>query len=241
MSDSLYGQVIASYLGLGWLAPPAQLAAHLAAEERHNANSFGFTVVTNRTTPPPGGQVPDDDTTWQQGGPDWSSVAVWLLQGGGNSSGSGSESVGVGGNLTAALGPARRSLENWRSRLHDLWDLCGLTSTDSPPAEGARGMPYITSHYGYLLVDYFLLPALAGQTTDVARGTLSFAPAVPCPFNLPALLAGLTGTVSCDGETSAFTLAVSFGHLVLPAGGLTVNGRAYAGAVDLAGGDSVTW
>ena len=81
---------------------------------------------------------------------------------------------------------------------------------------------------------------IAGQATDVARGSLSFEPVVPCPFNLPALLAGVTGTVSCDAP-GAYTLTIAFGHLTLPAGGLSVNGRAYAGAVDLVGGQSVTW
>ena len=227
MADSLYGQMIAAYLGLGWLVPPAQLLSHLAAEEKYNANSFGFTVVTNRTTPPPGGQVPDDDTTWQQGGPDWSTLAIGLNM--------------TGGNLTAALEPSQRSLENWRSRLHDLWNLAGLTSTDSPANEADRGMPYVTSHYGYLLVDYFTLPALSGQVTDVAHGKLTFAPVVACPFNLPALLAGVTGTVSCDAISGKFTLALAFGQLTLPAGGLAVNGRAYPEALTLTAGNSVTW
>jgi hypothetical protein len=49
------------------------------------------------------------------------------------------------------------------------------------------------------------------------------------------------GTVSCDAVTGAFTLAVAFGSLTLPAGGLSINNVPCPGAVSLVGGQSVTW
>ena len=228
MADALYGQVIANYQGLGFLVDPSQLALHLRAELAHNYDAYGFIAITNRATPPPDGNKPDDNTLWQQAGPDWSSLAIQL----------GPEHSPTGANVTAALDPAMRQLENWRSRLRQLWNLAGLTSPTGA-VENESAQPYCTSHYGFALVAYWLLPALSGQQTDLVAGTLSFAPAYACPFKLPALAAGVTGTISCDSDT--YTLAIAFGSLELPAGGLSVNGRAHEAAVSLGPGDSVSW
>lgn len=59
-------------------------------------------------------------------------------------------------------------------------------------------------------------------------------------MRLPALLAGVTGTIACDAA-GKFTLALAFGSLSLPPGGLVAGGRAFAGAVELGPGDSVSW
>jgi hypothetical protein len=166
-----------------------------------------------------------DDTNWQGAAPTWSYLALAL----------GTASV------DAALDPTRRATENWRSRLNDFWNLAGLTTSGDWGGENDNGQPYVTSHYGFLLPNYYLLPALTGQQTDVVGGTLTFAPRYPCPYTLPLLLAGTTGTVTCAG-TAAFTVAVAFGTLSLPAGGLTISGSTYpGGAVTLAAGQSVTW
>jgi non-lysosomal glucosylceramidase len=231
MADTLYGQVIATGLGLGWLAPPAQLGAHLATEVARNGNPYGFRAVTGRVSPPPGGQTPNDDANWQQAGPDWSALALALIP-------EGASPAGV--NLTAALEPARMSLENWRERVRSLWNICGITSTDTPANEALQGMPTVTSHYGFQLVSYWILPILAGQVVNLPAGSLTFTPALSCPLNLPMLLAGTTGTISCDAG-GVFTVSVAFGSLTLPPGGLVANGRAYPSAVDLGAGESVTW
>jgi hypothetical protein len=97
------------------------------------------------------------------------------------------------------------------------------------------------SHYGFFLTNYWLLGALSGQQTDLGSGVLSFAPLYACPFEVPLLLAGRTGTVSCAAAGGPYTVALAFGTLELPAGGLSVNGRAYASAVSLAAGESVSW
>jgi len=228
MADALYGAMIASHLGLGFLAPPAQLAAHLRAEMAHNYDPAGFVSVTGRATPPPGGQKPDDGKLWQQAGPDWSSLALRL-----------GPAAGPAADAAAALDPARRQLDNWRARLRSLWNLAGLT-TATGADEAASALPYCTAHYGFALTAYWLLPALAGQRTDLAGGVLSFAPALPCPLRLPALAAGLEATLSCDAA-GVFTLEVAFGALALPPGGLSANGRAHAGAVDLGPGGAVSW
>jgi hypothetical protein len=234
MADALYGQVVARHNGLPFFAPQEQLAAHLNAEMAHNFDAHGFRVITGRVTPPPGGQHPDDDTLWMQAGPDWSALALQLDPG----------VSPAGANVTAALDPARRQLENWRSRLRSLWNIAGLTTlssnvSDSDPTD-VSAFPYITSHYAFEMVDFYLLSALSGQQTNLPAGTLSFAPRLACPLQLPMHAAALSGTIACDAA-GTWTLAVAFGALQLPAGGLSAGGRAYAGAVDLGPGGSVSW
>lgn len=93
---------------------------------------------------------------------------------------------------------------------------------------------------GFLLTDYYLLPVLTGQQTDIPGGQLSFSPLYPCPYTLPLLLAGTTGTVTCSG-TAAYNVTLAFGSLSLPAGGLSVSGSSYPGVVNLGPGQSVAW
>jgi hypothetical protein len=91
-----------------------------------------------------------------------------------------------------------------------------------------------------MLTDYYLVYALSGQQTDMPAGTLSFAPLYACPMTLPFGILGGEGTISCDAA-GTWTLALAFGNLTLPAGGLSAGGKAFAGAVSLAGGQSVSW
>ena len=68
--------------------------------------------------------------------------------------------------MSAALEPARRQLENWRSRLNDLWNIAGLSTTDSADwgtQQNVLGQPLCTAHYGFALTDYYLVYALSGQ------------------------------------------------------------------------------
>ena len=69
MSDALYGAEVAHHNGLGLLWPnPADLVAHLAAEEKYNYDAGGLKTITGRHTPPPAGAAagPDtqDDVIW---------------------------------------------------------------------------------------------------------------------------------------------------------------------------------
>jgi len=268
MTDCLYGQMLALHHGFGWMLPQTQVAQHLAAEMAYNGNPYGFTVQTGRHTPPPAsrdtslrqrqlrkvrrclspphglvnppppypppplfhwsaqfGIDTQDDTNWQGAAPTWSYLSVAL----------GSAS------LDAALDPVRRSTENWRSRLNDFWNIAGITTSGDWGGENDNGQPYITSHYGFLLPNYYLLPALTGQQTDVVGGSLTFSPRYPCPYTLPLLLAGTTGTISCAAGPT-YTVAIAFGTLSLPAGGLSISGSTYpGGAIALQAGQSVSW
>jgi len=262
MGDTLYGQVVALHHGLGWLtaggaAGLARLSAHLAAELKYNGNAFGIRVVTGRNDPPPAssrtaaaglraapfvraGVDTTDDTNWQGAGPDWSYVAIQLARASAPAHAPLDPAV-----VEAALDPARRSMENFRTRLADLWNPTGLTSTGPEwGADNAQGQPYITSHYGFLLVDFYLIGALTGQATNVPAGRLTFDPAYACPYTLPVLLQGTEGSLVCaenPGHGAQYTLTVFFGSLALPAGGLSVAGSAYPNAVALGPGESVTW
>ena len=236
MSDALYGAEVAHHHGLGLLWPrPADLIAHLAAEEKYNYDAAGLKTITGRHTPPPagagaaGGPDTQDDVIWEQSGPTWSYMALAL----------GSET-----SLDAALAPAVRGSGKWRSTLNDAWNVAGISSGDDWP-QGQRGLPFVTSHYGFLLVDYYLVPGLSGQQHHLGKGAASFLSFEPpfapaCPFKYPVLLPGTTGAVSCDAA-GTFTLALAFGSLSLPAGGLSVQGRTCPHAVSLAAGDSVSW
>jgi len=238
MADALYGAVIALGVGLGSLAPPSQMSLHLAAEMSHNYDPFGFVTITNRTNPPPDGQHPDDTKLWGQAGPDWSSLTLQLATA--TAALSNPKEGGGGINVTAALDPAFRQLDNWRTRLASLWNLAGITSAEDKANPDLSALPFCTAHYGFDLVAFWLMPALSGQLLDLPGGTLTFNPVLPCPYQLPFMGAALEGTLGCDAG-GVFTLTLAFGTLQLPAGGLSVSGKAYANTVSLGPGDALNW
>lgn len=172
MADCLYGVMLALHNGLGWVVPPARVATHLASEVKYNRNAYGFTVVTGRTgteavrpaaaaagprvaaaaaarravglppTEPTSLKAAVDDTNdvvWEGGAPTWSYLQLKL------------------GNISVdeALAPTRDSTENFRTRLADWWNLVGITTSGNASAAGwgpdGVGLPYVTSHYGFLL------------------------------------------------------------------------------------------
>ena len=234
MADCAYGQMIALQLGLGWLVRKELLQAHLPVELAGNLNRFGLRAMSDPAAAPTG------DTNWMNGVATWSFLSLTLLAE--DMAASAARAPPPAAAIAAALDPTMRVAENYRSRLNDLWDLHGLTTGENAgDTENVAGQPFITSHYGFFLTSYFLLSALSGQQTDLGSGRLSFDPLYACPFEEPLLLAGRTGTVSCDEAGGRFTVALAFGELELPAGGLSVNGRAFPGAVSLAAGESVRW
>ena len=266
MSDCLYGQQVALAHGLGWLLPTDMIAQHLAAEAHFNANQFGLTVVKGRKEPlaPNGGEegeevvvvAPDaiaqrkatrarevrtlmqglrargdgqDDAVWMGSGPTWSCLALALGADG-----------PAGTNVTAALEPSRWILSNYRDRLRMMWDLTGLSTTADWGGEDSNGQPFCTSHYGFMLTDYYLIYALSGQQTNIPAGKLSFAPLYAAPYTVPFAFMGTEGTLAVSASGTK-TLKVAFGSLTLPAGGLSVSGSAYPNSVSLTAGQSVSW
>lgn len=69
-------------------------------------------------------------------------------------------------------------------------------------------MSSITSHYGYHMTMWHITKALSGQHLDLSspgNRTLSFSPAVDCPFAFPVLLSGRLASVSCASEQFSLT------------------------------------
>jgi hypothetical protein len=69
-----------------------------------------------------------------------------------------------------------------------VWNFAGLNSGADWGEDDSNGMPYITSHYGFTMVDFYLYGALTGQQQNLGQGVLSFDPVYPCPYTLPLLL-----------------------------------------------------
>ena len=247
MADCMYGQMLALEHGLGYLIPNASyILQQLQAETAYNANPYGFTVLTGRSSPAPLHTPKDsrigralsrlnvsltvntvDDVVWLGGGPTWSYMAL-----------------AAGLPVDEALRPTMLSVQNFRSRLNDWWNLVGITTSGDWGSNNTQnGMPYVTSHYGFLLPNYHLFYALTGQMTNIPGGSLTFAPKYACPYTLPLLLAATTGTFSCAGTDAApsYTVTLMFGSLTLPANGLVISGSAYPHAVSLSAGQSVSW
>ena len=84
------------------------------------------------------------------------------------------------------------------------------------------------------------LPLLSGQVVDMPNGKLSLAPKYPAPYVLPVLISGCEGSITATAD-GKYTLAVAFGSLKLPKGGLSVSGVACPQAVDLQAGGTVSW
>lgn len=140
MTDALYGQEIALHHGLGWHYDQGKMGTHLAAELKYNGNAFGLTTVTGRHKPPPESDVAalhpatkkrldavrqsikhlregidtEDDTLWLQSGPTWSVMSLRLAKAAGTAF-----APLTPEQITDALEPTRKQLENYRTRLAD--------------------------------------------------------------------------------------------------------------------------
>ena len=248
MTDTLYGEMLAfHHFGSTSVAAP-YLTSHLAAEWRANQDTFGMRVLSSPT---------QEDSIWMNGPPTWSYLALALggdaaatggaaSRAGPGGGGGGGGDLGELGELGAALEPLRRMSENFRTRLKDMWNLRALTHTDGSvaPVETnltlERGVPREQGHYAFMMTDLHLYALLAGQTVDLPRGVLALAPRFTPPYVLPVLAAGLEAALT-SRRNGSYSLTVSFGRLLLPAGGLSVDGVPYPRPVRLGEGESVAW
>ena len=172
------------------------ISSHLAAEARYNLNPYGLTTVTGRKTPPPstleaasaaaedeiasrkrvkaeavrslmqelrGQGDGQDDAVWMGAAPTWSCITLALGVDG-----------PAGGNVTLALEPTRLELENYRARLHMMWDLTGLSTTGDWGGDSADGQPFCTSHC-----------ALEGCPPPLRHTRLTPPPLCACPHSPP--------------------------------------------------------
>ena len=220
-TDTLYGQMLAHHHMQNYTLPVEMLESHLKYEWQSNQDKYGMRVLNFPI---------QEDSVWMNGPPTISYLQL---------------AMGKMDHDTV-IEPFKRMSENFRSRLRDQWNLRALTHTDGSvaPAETKRplelGAPREQGHYGFMLTDLYLIPLLSGQVVDMPNGKLSLAPKYPAPYVLPVLISGCEGssTATTDGK---YTLAVAFGSLKLPKGGLSVSGVACPQAVDLHAGGTVSW
>lgn len=224
-TDTLYGILLSHALGYGLQVSPAMLESHLTAEWAANADAFGMRVISNPIL---------EDSVWMNGPPTWAYLSLVLAGAG--------QRVVPPADLDAALMPLKRMIDNYRSRLNDLWNLRALTHTATEGSALEHGGPREQGHYGFMLTDMWLYPLLSGQMTALHNGTLRLTPAFAPPYVLPVLLVGTLGSLEVDASGSNFTLSIAAGSLALPAGGLIVNGLSYpGGALALGAGQFVEW
>ncbi len=154
-ADTLYGQLWASLLGLGWVVEPERARRHLHAEMQFNRSPFGLKVMSRR------GRDPIDDLVWEAGSLDWASLSLLL-----------------GGDVKTSLAEAEKVVDVWREHLRDAWDWRDLTRSDD-------GQPWCNSHYARQLIFWSIPLALSGQQYSAAEKKLSFAPRADAPPRLP--------------------------------------------------------
>jgi non-lysosomal glucosylceramidase len=164
-ADTLYGQLWASILGLGWVVDPPKARAHLAAEQKYNSSPFGLRVMSNRD----GGLI--DDLVWLAGSPDWSALNLYL-----------------GGDVDSSLAEAEKLVNVWREHLHDFWDWRDLVRSDN-------GQPWCNSHYARHLMLWAIPLALSGQEYSATGRKLAFAPRPGAPARLPWFVPGANGVL----------------------------------------------
>jgi len=164
-ADTLYGQLWASMLGLGWLIDPARAKSHLEAEAAHCMSPYGLKVMAGR------GTDLIDDLVWQAGSLDWAALNLHL-----------------GGAAKTSFAQAEAVIGNWRDRLADFWDWRDLTRFDN-------GLPWCNSHYARQVILWAIPLALSGQQYSAIERYLSFAPRPDAPARLPWFVPGAAGVL----------------------------------------------
>jgi uncharacterized protein (DUF608 family) len=185
-SDTLYGQLWASLLDLGFLAPPQKVKAQLASEERLTDTPFGLQVCVGRDPKP----YLWDETIWPAASMTWAALMIYL-----------------DGDLDEALAMAKKSYENYATRVRDPWDIKDVYAKDD-------GYPWCNSHYGRQNIFWSIPLALSGQQYDAAKKTLSFAPKAGATASLPWFIPGANGTVR-RLDKGAYEVTVLSGELKL--------------------------
>ena len=207
-SDSFYAQVLGYSVGLGdMLVDPTRLDQHLQAVGDLNCvhTEPGIFNQTLRPGCPIGlitmtHRIPHgtDLMIWEMGTYNQASLKIHR---GRNSMTPFNASVAAEYAMDGIYGTAT----SYSERINDQWNIAGVKFNN--------GNPSITSHYGYHMVLWHVMLALSGQKAEHGQ-KLSFAPRVGgseevlpicnavgcCDWNLPVLLPGGLGTISCSVE-----------------------------------------
>ncbi len=164
--DTLYGQLWASLLGLGWVVEPDKARLHLHTEMRFNQSPFGLKVMGRRGRD---SKPATDDLIWQAGSFDWATLNLLL-----------------GGDVKASLAAAKEVIDNWREHLRDQWDWTDTSFSND-------GQPSCNSHYARQLIFWSIPLALSGQQYSAPEKKLSFSPRPDAAARLPWLIPGANG------------------------------------------------
>ncbi|MCS7192392.1 MAG: GH116 family glycosyl-hydrolase [Armatimonadetes bacterium] len=200
-ADTLYGQLWAFILGLGWTTEPEKVSSHLAMEQKKNSSPFGLKVMQgtdcddDRHPDPRPGHAPYENgpvnnLVWQAGSLDWASLNIY-----------------IGGDVQQSLLEAEKVIQNWRENLRDQWDYRDLTT-------GWDGYPWCNSHYSRQLIFWAIVLALSGQQYSAPDKRLRFDPKVSALSKLPFFTPKASGTLEILGD-GKFKLTVLVGELEL--------------------------
>jgi uncharacterized protein (DUF608 family) len=195
-ADTLYGQLWACLLDLGFTTEPLKLRAHLASESRLNASPYGLKVMRRAEPEYPeleNGVPPDaatepharDNLVWEAGSLDWCALELYL-----------------DGSVQESLAEAHKVIENWSGKLRDQWDYTDLTTAWD-------GYPWCNSHYGRQVILWAIPLALAGQHYSAPDGCLSFDPRLVAPAKLPFFTPTATGSLELRAEGDCRLTVVS--------------------------------
>ena len=123
-----------------------------------------------------------------------------------------------------ALEVGLKTIERYRSVIHDVWNVAGVTGG---LGYDANGMPFTTSHYGYFMSSWHMVMALSGQKANVSEKSLTFSPKIDPPFILPVVLPGVWGYLQNNQYRTATEVKVSY-SLVLNFGSLDLSSLSVA-------------
>lgn len=222
-ADTLYGQLWAFVLGLGWTVEPERIVSHLAVEFAKNASPFGLKVMQgtdcdadSHPDPKPGHAPyengPVNNLVWQAGSLGWAALNLY-----------------AGEDPEQSLAEAAKVIEHWRKQLCDQWDYRDLTT-------GWDGYPWCNSHYGRQLILWAIPLALSGQQYSAPDKRLAFQPRLPAPARLPFFTPTANGRLDLVGD-GTYRLVVLSGRLELNE--LRISGCEVVGPVSLAPGEKV--
>jgi uncharacterized protein (DUF608 family) len=200
-ADTLYGQLWAFILDLGFTTDAPKLKAHLSSESTLNASPYGLKVMRSadpehpeleNAIPPDGHAEPQarDNLVWEAGSLDWCSLQLYL-----------------GGSVEESLAEAHKVIGNWSDRLSDQWDYTDLTTAWD-------GYPWCNSHYARQVILWSIPLALAGQLYSAPEGRLTFDPKVAAPAKLPFFTPAASGSIELLAEANC-RLTVDSGLLRL--------------------------
>jgi non-lysosomal glucosylceramidase len=221
LSDTLYGAVWTTVLGLPEIVQPEKMRSHLTWELKRLDSPYGLKIYSDMSDDdkyPSAGEpqrrpgVYGHNTIFQCASVDWATL-----------------SISLGEDLEAPLSQVQRVVDNWRDNLHDQWNW-------SDGSMAYDGFPLVNSHYARQLIFWAIPLAISGQQYSAPQKKLSFNPKAPPPAKLPWCTPQANGTLELL-PGSRFRFTVCNGHIELDT--LSVGKLRKQGPLSLSSGDTV--